>query len=195
MPKYGSGQYWYVCTLDGSNGKITLINQVVETEPGVILKAAMDKDKEQKKTVIRNRNILTWSWNFGDGGNSTNQNPVHNYSSNGTYTVSLTVSDYFTSNTKTRTAYIQVGPIGVNEIDRESEIEIYPNPVKDEFHISAGFKIKSVSLYDINGLLIFRREGIENGQMIETGDLPDGIYMVSIDGENGRVSKKIMVVK
>jgi PKD repeat protein len=36
---------------------------------------------------------LTWSWDFGDGGNSTEQNPSHTYDSNGMYTVTLTVND------------------------------------------------------------------------------------------------------
>ena len=31
----------------------------------------------------------TWSWNFGDGGTSTQSNPVHNYTTPGTYTVTL----------------------------------------------------------------------------------------------------------
>ena len=34
----------------------------------------------------------SWSWNFGDGTTSTEQNPVHTYSTNGNYTVTLTVS-------------------------------------------------------------------------------------------------------
>ena len=34
----------------------------------------------------------SWSWNFGDGGTSTLQNPAHVYSGEGTYTVTLTVS-------------------------------------------------------------------------------------------------------
>lgn len=36
-----------------------------------------------------------WLWNFGDGSTSTKQNPSHTYSSKGTYTVSLTVTDGF----------------------------------------------------------------------------------------------------
>ena len=30
-----------------------------------------------------------WNWNFGDGTNSTEQNPVHTYSKAGNYTVNL----------------------------------------------------------------------------------------------------------
>ncbi len=35
----------------------------------------------------------TWLWDFGDGNTSTEQNPVHQYESEGTYTVSLTVTN------------------------------------------------------------------------------------------------------
>ena len=37
--------------------------------------------------------IQTWSWNFGDGQSSSVANPVHTYSTSGTYTVSLDVTD------------------------------------------------------------------------------------------------------
>ncbi|MDQ1353711.1 MAG: family peptidase, partial [Acidobacteriota bacterium] len=37
--------------------------------------------------------VVAWSWNFGDGGTSTLQNPVHTYASAGTYNVTLTVTD------------------------------------------------------------------------------------------------------
>ena len=36
---------------------------------------------------------ISWSWNFGDGGTSTLQNPVHTYSGPGVYLVSLNVSN------------------------------------------------------------------------------------------------------
>jgi hypothetical protein len=36
-----------------------------------------------------------WSWDFGDGGTSTDQNPVHTYTAPGSYTVTLTISRTF----------------------------------------------------------------------------------------------------
>jgi len=38
-------------------------------------------------------NIVGWSWVFGDGGTSTDQNPSHPYAAPGSYTVILTVTD------------------------------------------------------------------------------------------------------
>jgi len=37
--------------------------------------------------------LTGWVWTFGDGGTSTEREPVHSYSAPGTYTVSLTVTD------------------------------------------------------------------------------------------------------
>ncbi len=40
-------------------------------------------------------NPVSWSWNFGDGGLSTSQNPTHSFASSGTYNVSLVVGNAF----------------------------------------------------------------------------------------------------
>lgn len=45
----------------------------------------------------------SWSWTFGNGGTSTLQNPSHNYTAPGLYTVSLMASNVHGSNTITKT--------------------------------------------------------------------------------------------
>jgi len=50
----------------------------------------------------------TWAWDFGDGNISSEKSPVHNYTANGTYTVSLTVTNDGGSNTTVKTDYITV---------------------------------------------------------------------------------------
>lgn len=58
--------------------------------------------------------IVNWTWNFGDGNTSYTQNPVHNYSSTGNYTVSLNVTDEFGAYNETSN---QVNVTHVLEID------------------------------------------------------------------------------
>lgn len=45
--------------------------------------------------------ISTYAWNFGDGNTSTSASPSHSWASNGTYSVSCTVTGPLGSNTKT----------------------------------------------------------------------------------------------
>ena len=51
---------------------------------------------------------VNWSWDFGDGTNSTDQNPEHTYAAPGNYSVSLLVMNEEGSNSTTKTEYIQV---------------------------------------------------------------------------------------
>ena len=46
---------------------------------------------------------LTYLWDFGDGQTSSEQNPTHEYSSAGDFTVSLTTTNNYGSDTKTNT--------------------------------------------------------------------------------------------
>ena len=50
----------------------------------------------------------SWSWNFGDSGGSSIQNPTHLYTSIGVYNVSLTATNAQGSSTATKTNYINV---------------------------------------------------------------------------------------
>ncbi|MFC1716235.1 PKD domain-containing protein [Candidatus Poribacteria bacterium] len=53
-------------------------------------------------------NPTSWSWDFGDGATSSQQNPTHTYISGGEYAVSLTTSNIAGSDTETKTNYITV---------------------------------------------------------------------------------------
>ena len=55
-----------------------------------------------------NNTPTSWSWNFGDGGTSAVRNPSHQYTTAGTYSVTLTAANAGGSTTATRTNYIVV---------------------------------------------------------------------------------------
>ncbi|MGC9553807.1 MAG: PKD domain-containing protein, partial [Thermoplasmatota archaeon] len=58
-------------------------------------------------SVDQDGSIVNWTWDFGDGTVSYQKNPQHSYADNGTYTVTLTVTDD-TNNSHTVTLNITV---------------------------------------------------------------------------------------
>ena len=80
---------------------------------------------------LSTNNPTSWSWNFGDGGTSTQQNPVYKYNNPGTYNVSLIVSNAGGSNTKIKYNYIVVNcdtaeiPINGNQINTNCNSYIF----------------------------------------------------------------------
>ena len=52
--------------------------------------------------------ITSWSWSFGDGGSSSAQNPEHEYTSEGSFTVSLTVTTAVGQDSEVKPSYITV---------------------------------------------------------------------------------------
>jgi len=61
--------------------------------------------------------IVKWAWNFGDGGTSEEQNPSHIFSSPGTYTVALLITD------SGGNSYIAALPV---EVTAQPEILLQP---------------------------------------------------------------------
>ncbi len=67
----------------------------------------------------------SWQWDFGDGSTSTEQHPVHEYTDDGDYTVTLTAGNAYGTGTETKDAYIHVETLGgcpatVTDIDGNS---------------------------------------------------------------------------
>lgn len=73
-------------------------------------------------------NPLEWFWSFGDGAESTKQNPVHTYLIPGTYTVTLKVSNDEGSDINIKSDYITIGVPDDPPEAEFSSIITYGNP-------------------------------------------------------------------
>jgi len=67
-------------------------------------------------TDLSTNTPTSWSWDFGDGTTSTEQNPEHIYTEVGTYTVSLTSTNEGGSDTEEKEDYITVSPLIITPV-------------------------------------------------------------------------------
>lgn len=139
----------------------------------------------------------SWSWDFGDGNNSTLQNPVHTYASPGNYTVTLIVQNSFGCSD---TVTIVIVVTGINEYYLNDIISISPNPLNTSSVIE--FKNTNLNLLNAN-ILLFDVLGkeikkIEIGNYkttIEKGELNPGIYFYQVINQNQLISTGKLVVE
>ncbi len=110
-----AGVYTVSLTLTGpgGSGTKTLKDYITVTEPRVRANFSAKPTSgkvplEVKFTDKSEGNITRWSWSFGDGGVSNEQNPAHTYTKAEAFTVKLTVSGPGGSSTRTRARFIKV---------------------------------------------------------------------------------------
>lgn len=188
VPTTGTGLYWYVCDVNGSNAQITIKNVIVETPPG-------GKQMHQNKTKPHREaeNIVSWQWNFGDGGTSTLQNPSHTYTANGLYTVSLTVSDGTNQSTESKVAYIQVGPQAISENELSQAIHLYPIPASETLHIESPVSIDWLTLCDLQGREVMATSPKKASFQLNLTGLDNGIYLMQLQTKSGKASRKVII--
>ena len=127
-------------------------------------------------------NATSWSWDFGDGGTSTEQDPKHTYTTGGTFTVKLTASNSGSSDILTSTNLISVLPNALKIIDL-SKYNI--NTSNHIIHID-GVQSK-VELFDVAGRIIQSANVVGKFSSIP---LNAGLYLLIIDGKSAKIAVK-----
>jgi PKD repeat protein len=138
-----------------------------------------------------------WEWDFGDGEHSIEQNPVHTYSTEGTYLVNLCVRNNIQSWDTVSQEITVLDNTGLT-VPLSREINLYPIPSNGKVTIEHG---QSLSAENIK---VFNATGKEMPVSItKTGDqhVLDvtgwilGYYVVKIITEGEIVCRKIVVYK
>jgi len=152
---------------------------------------------EDKSSAVAPATIETWAWDFGDDSTSTLQDPTHTYTTMGTYTVSLTVTDSNEETSNAHTEEIVVGPATM--------VYSYPNPASDAativYRLPEGATDPVLRIFDLVGRLV-RQEDLDAAQTTYSWDLtsdggaalPNGLYVCVITAQNanGRAIKSQM---
>lgn len=76
-------------------------------------------------------------------------------------------------------------------------VSLYPNPAKNEFFLKSGKNVMgkiNVTIYDASGKLVSSQK-IAASEAVNTQSLPNGIYVVKVDGLGIQYSSKLMIKK
>jgi PKD repeat protein len=94
-PSYpSSGSYKVILNVEDSNGNVKSASDFIDLKNPIQASFTTSITGLSVKFADTSTGTPTkWYWSFGDGDKSNEQNPIHTYSSSGTYTVSLGVKD------------------------------------------------------------------------------------------------------
>ncbi len=173
---------------NGNNDTLIKANYITVNLPAPVANfSAVPTSGDQPLSVAftdESENAETWSWNFDDGGTSIEQNPSHTFS-NGTYSITLLITNPSGNNSITKDNLIVVGPNSLPE-NYKDRLKVYPNPVTDVLSIellNEEHKQVTLELFDTNGKLIKRFEPSVNeaiNKQINMSYLEAGNYVLRI---------------
>lgn len=142
-------------------------------------------------------NGTSYFWTFGDGGTSTDANPVHNYNSDGTYTVTLIVTNDCGSDTIVQSVY--VAKTGLNNNPVQS-VKIIPGADFGTYYIDLGtntcqnftFMVNDISGRTLQqGALFYSGSGFAGP--VNISGYSAGMYLLSLHCQSKVYYAKLIV--
>ncbi len=146
-------------------------------------------------------NILSTTWNFGDGTTSELPNLLHSYSQPGSYVVTLQNANAECTNTATRQLTI-ADPSGIEKTKGgDLRILAYPNPTNGILNVELEalglIENLDISLSNSTGTIIYTKhiDKLEGSfsTKIDLNGSADGAYFLTVAYPGGKFSKKVIL--
>ena len=118
-----------------------------------------------------------------------------------THTDTFLIKNVVTDTTALKRSYYYIDDIsvtrdslsGISENNDGKEINLYPNPLKERISIDCiNRQNLSLSICNIFGELVLKRELKEYKNEIDLSSLPTGIYIIKVTGSDWTVQKKLI---
>ncbi|AYN67199.1 PKD domain-containing protein [Euzebyella marina] len=136
--------------------------------------------------------VVAYAWDFGDGGTSTEMNPIYTYNEADTYTVTLTVTD---EGNRTSTATLSITV--TDGTSGKMEVILAENPSKGGvakirvINAPADMVVLKIYLHDVGGRYIAVYNAPDVLSADGTYDIPastlrDGVYFLGVEMNQGK---------
>lgn len=134
-----------------------------------------------------------YAWNFGDGNTSTLAAPSHTYAANGTYNVSVVITNGCGSDTLTHTTSVITG---ITDYKNGMVIRIFPNPTNDGFNLHGESTTgkQQMKISDISGR-VYRVQFVELPAYISTKNLglEKGTYFIELGSASENTVLRLII--
>jgi len=166
-----------------------------------------------------NGNIVSYSWDFGDGTTINAQYPSHTYAATGVYGVCLTITSVQTTaagvvDTCISTFCDSVGfdangnlvykngftinvidpsTVGIEEMLLNESLALYPNPSNGKVNLSwdESVEVEQVSVLSMTGQVV--RSLAADGAQMEIDNLPAGAYLVRVEAATTSKTLRLII--
>ncbi len=132
-------------------------------------------------------NPTEWSWDFGDLGSSSQQNPVHTYTASGTYEVCLTATNSGGASTTCQDVTVTI--VSNEEVESRAAIKVFPNPAGNWITFEAK-DIPSgdlaLSILNLSGQQVFNT-ALNGNRTLDISRFAAGQYLYLLRTEDGRI--------
>lgn len=152
-----------------------------------------------------NGGVISYDWTFPGGtpATSAETNPVVFYDTPGTYDVTLTVSDGSNTNTSIKTDYILVDyATGLSKGNGSLQCILMPNPNNGTFILRMDVAKEdqlNLKIFNTMGTVVYTEDAVsvynKLDKTISLPAVPNGIYIMTVQGQNGTWTGKIVVNK
>ncbi len=143
-------------------------------------------------------NVDTYNWDFGDTQTSINENPIHEYSENGDYLVSLLARSSCGADTTTKLINIVI--TSLDDIENTDGISIYPMPNNGIFELKIDNALMKpnakIELVNTKGSILYTNKvnlNENNKMQIKVNGVSSGVYLLRITTENESFVKRIVI--
>ncbi len=175
----------YTDVLTASNDCDSTLTTVLVINPAIDVTTSLSG-----LTISANESSATYQWIDCDNSNQpiageTNQS--FTASANGNYAVIVTQN-----NCSDTSACVNISTVGIKDVSKSNTVTIYPNPSNGIYNIT-GLTINSkIIVYDAIGQIVYTSITTESKETIDISNLPNGVYVIQLNSENGIITKKVI---
>ncbi len=176
------GTYTVCLTVIDACGYHYVCNQLTAVCPVPVSDFSHIDSALQVTFVDLSSDATSWSWDFGDGGSSSLQHPMHTFNSQGAYNVCQTA-------TNSCGPHVYCTPVVVSSVGLETEkgnnpIKVYPNPAADRVFLTWSDSPFSWIIRDVSGRSLMQGFSETETTAVNIEGLAKGMYLIETFRKN-----------